>query len=67
MAAEFVDSEIQMIYEKKRNYDQDEKFFTWLDQYSQPRWSALLGVNQAITENFKDADKNLRIVLGRLN
>ena len=38
MGADFADSEIQAIYEKKRQYDQDEGYFTWLDLYSQPKW-----------------------------
>ena len=55
-----------MIYEKKRAYDQDEQYFTWLDEFSQPRLSALLGANLTTCEEFKDADKTLRICLGRL-
>ena len=56
-----------MIFEKKRNYEQDEVYFTWLDQYTQPRWNELLGANQTILQDFKDADKTQRIVFGRLN
>jgi len=65
-ASAFVDGEIQMIYEKKRAYDQDEQYFTWLDEFSQPRLSALLGADLTTCEEFKDADKTLRICLGRL-
>lgn len=66
MGADFADGEIQTIYEKKRQYDQDEGYFTWLDLYAQPRWQELRGINQALIQDTKDADKTLRIILGRM-
>ena len=60
MCYSFADGEIQGIFEKKRDYNQDEDYFTWLEKVPQKRWKEYESVCLALKGETKDADVGLR-------
>jgi hypothetical protein len=67
MAKNFADSEILGIFDAKKVYTQDENYFKWLDAVPQPEWSFLKGTAHVLQQDYKDADKTLRINLAKEN
>ena len=59
-----IEGEISNILDHKKNYEQDENLFAWMDVVPQPKWNMLKGAVQVIQRD-EEAEKTLRIQLGR--
>lgn len=54
-----------MILDAKKDYYQDEDYFTYLDGKPQKSWNIMKGNSLILQGEFKKADKCLRIELGK--
>ena len=58
-----IEGEISIILDRKKNYEQDENLFSWLDRVPQKKWNMLKGAVQVLLAD-DEAEKTLRIQLG---
>ena len=65
MCLEYSESEVQRIFDLKKDYEQDENLFTWLDEVSQKHWRLMEGSALTIDGQTKKADLTLRTLLSR--